>query len=144
MLIEILQNAQFDWSAEHRSARTIEVSQQCSALQLIWDFFKVSSSQNQGRDASITSLPTKTSLIEVPTMVLVIVAMRGATRCPKATADGNVVQRGAGLVLFMEVNIHFPLIFSQVAFTWMTLLTTMGDVVRSIATHCVVIVALSP
>ena len=105
----------------------------------------MTSSKNQGRDAPITSLPTKTNLIKFPTMVWVIVAIGGSTQRPnKVTVDGNVVQSGAGLVLFMEVNIHIPLIFSQVAFTWMTLLTTMGDVVRSIATHCVVMVALSP
>ena len=44
-------------------------------------------------------------------------------------------QSGAGVVLFMEVNNHVPLIFWQVAFTWMTLLTTMGDTLRSTATH---------
>jgi hypothetical protein len=50
-------------------------------------------------------------------------------------ADAVIVQSVAGLVLFMEVNSQAPLIFSQVAFTWMTLLTTMGVTLRSTATH---------
>ena len=53
-------------------------------------------------------------------------------------------QSGAGLVLFMEAKNHLPLIFSQVAFTWITLLTTMGDAFRSIATHCVLMSAVLP
>ena len=48
---------------------------------------------------------------------------------------GKDTQSGAGAVLFMEVNSHVPPIFSQVALTWMTLLTTMGDAFKSMATH---------
>lgn len=35
----------------------------------------------------------------------------------KAIASVRQFQSGAGVVLFMEVNNHVPLIFSQVAFT---------------------------